>query len=127
MAKCISRGFLARTLTPGVEKRRCDKSGDRREGFGAPAECALLEMRPKAMSDGEAMRYDTPVLHHSGSGLVQTEKCRCRPVNGVYAGRGVCVFAHMRPGIFLGDFQDGWSRWVARFGGKPWDDTGGVG
>lgn len=39
----------------------------------------------------------------------------------------VCVFAHMRPGIFLGDFQDGWSRWVAGFGGKPWDDTGDVG
>lgn len=33
----------------------------------APAECAL-KVRPKAMSDGEAMRYDTPDLHHSDSG-----------------------------------------------------------
>lgn len=50
------------------EERRCDTSRDRREEIGVPAECALLEMRPKAMSEEEAMRYDTPVLHHSDSG-----------------------------------------------------------
>lgn len=66
MAKCVSKGSLAWTLTPGDRKDDATQAAIA-EAFAVPAECAL-EMRPKAMSDAEAMRYDTPVLHHSDSG-----------------------------------------------------------